>query len=82
MKGYIGHTLGAAGIVESALSIVALNENVIPASMGFHSIGVSKQIDVLSDPRQVSNLTHVLALKCGFGGINSAVVLSKPEGRL
>ena len=48
-KGYFGHTLGAAGIIESALAIDSMRNNELFRSAGFENPGTSKHINILTD---------------------------------
>jgi len=79
MKGYFGHTLGAAGVIETILSLIALRERLVPGGMGLEELGVSAPIRVPSGPLHLPAADHAVALKCGFGGINAAVVLGRGE---
>lgn len=73
LKGYIGHTLGAAGIAETALLIEALrNQQLIP-SIGFEEPGVSCEINVTKNTSS-KLLTYALKTASGFGGCNAATV--------
>ncbi len=76
LKGYYGHTLGAAGLIESVVSIRSLQENLILPTKGFDKIGVSKPVNVCSSPQNMP-LQHCLKTASGFGGCNAALVLSK-----
>jgi 3-oxoacyl-[acyl-carrier-protein] synthase-1 len=78
MKGYFGHTLGAAGTIETGLCLMAMRENTIPACLGFERLGVDKPINVPAEHLK-HNLTNVLTIKCGFGGVNAAVILGSPR---
>jgi 3-oxoacyl-[acyl-carrier-protein] synthase-1 len=76
LKGYYGHTLGAAGLIESIISIESLKQNMILPTPGFEKIGVSDPINICTA------LTHKQLKTClktasGFGGCNAAVVFSK-----
>jgi 3-oxoacyl-[acyl-carrier-protein] synthase-1 len=77
MKGYFGHTLGAAGVVEAILSLKAIHEHTAPASLGLERLGVSQQIHAINEHAELPRMTNVLTVKSGFGGINAAVVLSR-----
>ena len=77
MKGYLGHTLGAAGVIETVLSLTAMRERLVPASMGLQEIGVSEPINIPTQRLPLAKLDHVLTLKCGFGGMNAALVLGR-----
>ncbi|TSJ39393.1 beta-ketoacyl synthase [Mucilaginibacter corticis] len=76
LKGYYGHTLGAAGLIESIISIQSLKQNVILPTLGFEKIGVSSPVNVCTalTPKR---LKTCLKTASGFGGCNAAVVFSK-----
>ena len=76
LKGYFGHTLGTAGILESIISTYALNDNIIPASYGFNNIAPDCQINV-NGSVAVSTKPYYLKLLSGFGGCNAALLFKK-----
>ena len=76
MKGYFGHTLGAAGIIEAALTVVALRRKTVPASLGLEHPGADIPIQPVATHLHRPPLTHALTIKSGFGGINVALSLS------
>lgn len=76
LKGYYGHTLGAAGLIESIVCIHSLIENSILPTLGFNKLGVTKPLNV-SNEIQHKNLTNCLKTASGFGGCNAAIVISK-----
>lgn len=78
LKGYIGHTLGAAGVIESIISIMALEKNLIFATKGLQKQGVVAPLNVVTQNIKTS-LTGVLKLMSGFGGCNAAVYFKKHE---
>jgi len=75
-KGYFGHTLGAAGIIESALAIASIRNNELFKSAGFDSPGTSQRINILTD-HAGKEVNHCLKTASGFGGCNTAVVFKK-----
>jgi 3-oxoacyl-(acyl-carrier-protein) synthase len=75
-KGYIGHTMGAAGVIEAVLCAQALREGLLPASLGLERLGVSKPIGLLRE-NLAATVEHAVTIKCGFGGVNAAMVLSR-----
>lgn len=77
MKGSIGHTLGAAGVIEAALSIKAMAEKVTPPSTGFAKSGVSKPLNIPTEPLASPGLSNVLCLKSGFGGVNAVLSMGR-----
>jgi len=76
LKGYYGHTLGAAGLIESVISIRSLKENLLLPTLGFRKPGTNKPIRV-SDQPQTGAFRHCLKTASGFGGCNAALVFSK-----
>ena len=76
LKGYYGHTLGAAGLVESIISIASMKEDIVLPTLGFREHGVAKPILVNSSLLR-KPLKHCLKTASGFGGCNAAVLFSK-----
>lgn len=76
LKGYYGHTLGAAGLIESIISIRSLKENLILPTLGFEKTGVSSPINICTKLTPM-RLKTCLKTASGFGGCNAAVVFSK-----
>ena len=77
LKGYFGHTMGAAGILESILTMHALQEGWIPATLGFNALGTSRPIHVINrhQPLSTQQKQHPSFIKMmsGFGGCNTAM---------
>ena len=71
MKGYYGHTLGAAGVLETLLSMRAVEAGVVPATRGFDELGVSMPVPVSSEAVDTQKNAFVKLLS-GFGGCNAA----------
>jgi 3-oxoacyl-[acyl-carrier-protein] synthase I len=76
LKGYFGHTLGAAGVLETIIGVHSLIQNEIVPTMGFEKPGVSQKINV-AQHLQSKNLKTFLKTASGFGGCNAAMVLQK-----
>jgi 3-oxoacyl-[acyl-carrier-protein] synthase I len=76
LKGYYGHTLGAAGLIESVISIQSLKENLVIPTRGFENIGVTQPVNICSS-LQTTTLQHCLKTASGFGGCNAAMIFSK-----
>lgn len=73
LKSYIGHTLGAAGIIESVIACAAMQQGMQVASLGYTASGVSQSLDVVMESRP-ENYTVLLKTASGFGGCNAALV--------
>ncbi|MCC8176659.1 MAG: 3-oxoacyl-ACP synthase [Bacteroidales bacterium] len=77
LKGCIGHTMGAAGIIETILNIKALDDGVILPTRGFDELGVSGKINVVNQLTKVDHPHAFLKIISGFGGCNAAMLLAK-----
>lgn len=75
LKGNFGHTLGAAGVLESILTYQSLLNSVVLPSKNFETSGVSENINVNQSVIK-SNKMHALKTASGFGGCNAALVYS------
>lgn len=74
-KGYFGHTLGAAGVLETILTIYALDDHTILGTRGFQELGVSVPIQVSAESRSTDKRTFIKLIS-GFGGSNAALLMS------
>ena len=76
LKGYFGHTLGAAGLLEAVLGIQSMQKNTFIPSMGFDALGVTKRLRIIEAISQ-KPIHHFLKTASGFGGCNTSVVFKK-----
>ena len=74
-KGMLGHTLGAAGVVETILCVLAMRERCLPGTPRLNKAAEGAPAGLLLEPRSVARLDHVLKLNAGFGGVNGALIL-------
>ena len=72
-KGSYGHTMGAAGVLETILSMTALDDQTILATQGFEELGVSGRISLSASHQSTSKSAFVKMLS-GFGGCNAALL--------
>lgn len=79
LKGYIGHTLGASGVVETIISAQELRDGIAYGTQGFSESGVPCLLNVSATHVRL-NGKHCVKTASGFGGCNAAVVLSLEEG--
>jgi 3-oxoacyl-[acyl-carrier-protein] synthase-1 len=77
LKAHFGHTLGAAGLLESAIAIEALEQGLVPASTGYEHHGVTAPVRISTGWSADSKLAHIVKTGSGFGGCNAALVFSK-----
>lgn len=75
-KSVFGHTLGAAGVLETIISCLALEEGIVLPTVGYSECGVPCPISVSAETRQVRG-ERFLKIMSGFGGINAAAIYRK-----
>ncbi len=73
MKGFFGHTLGAAGVIEAVVTLETMKRNVLLPSQGFQNSGVSEQLNIITQ-REKREVNTSLKTASGFGGCNAAVI--------
>jgi 3-oxoacyl-[acyl-carrier-protein] synthase II len=76
IKGAIGHTLGAAGGIETAVGLKSLSEQTAPPTAGFSNPETGAENKVSTQPLDFSG-DCLLTTNSGFGGINAALILQK-----
>ena len=76
LKGMLGHTLGAAGVVETIACVLAMETKLLPGTPRLNSIAEGVPTSLLKEPRPAARLNHILKLNTGFGGANGALILS------
>jgi 3-oxoacyl-[acyl-carrier-protein] synthase-1 len=79
LKPFIGHTVGACGVIELILFTEAVKSGFIPATLGFEEIDDEINIEPITEPLSIQAGTFLLNY-FGFGGnCVSLVVSNKPE---
>lgn len=78
-KAYTGHTLGAAGVIESVIAILALNNKVAFPNINFKNVIEEIGITPVTKVTELENANHVLTNSFGFGGNDSSIVFSSAE---
>jgi 3-oxoacyl-[acyl-carrier-protein] synthase II len=76
-KSMMGHSLGAAGAVESAFSLMALKENIAPPTINLDNPSDDCDLDYVPHRARDGKFTHVLNNSFGFGGTNACLAFSK-----
>jgi 3-oxoacyl-[acyl-carrier-protein] synthase-1 len=76
LKGYYGHTLGAAGLIESIISLQSLKQNLVLPTIGFKEPASADKINVLADAKRIK-ANNFLKTASGFGGCNAAIIFGK-----
>lgn len=72
-KGYIGHTLGAAGVIESIFCFETMRNGKLIKTLGFENPGTVKKINIIKETKP-AKVNRVLKTASGFGGSNAAIL--------
>jgi 3-oxoacyl-[acyl-carrier-protein] synthase II len=76
-KSMTGHTLGAAGAIESVISILALTTNAIPPTINLDNPSDDCDLDFVPKTAREKKIDYVLNNSFGFGGTNCSVLFGK-----
>ena len=75
-KGYWGHTLGGAGIIESVAAVSSLKNDILYRSAGFSTPDGASPVNAIVAHRK-SHLNACIKTASGFGGCNAAITYQK-----
>lgn len=78
-KTVTGHLLEGTGALETALSVLAMKEGILPPTVGFEQPDESCDLDYVPNEPRSARLRRVVNLNASFGGNNTALVLQHPE---
>jgi minimal PKS ketosynthase (KS/KS alpha) len=81
IKSMVGHSLGAIGAIEIVACVLALAHQVVPPTANYESADPECDLDYVPRTARAVKLRSVLSVGSGFGGFQSAVVMSRLTGR-
>jgi 3-oxoacyl-[acyl-carrier-protein] synthase II len=76
-KSSIGHLLGAAGAVEAIFCLLAIRDQIAPATLNLDNPSVETAIDLVPHKPRPRKIDTVLSNSFGFGGTNASLVLRR-----
>ncbi|NMM62102.1 beta-ketoacyl-ACP synthase II [Clostridium sp. P21] len=76
-KSMTGHLLGAAGAIEAIISVKALEEGIIPPTVGYEVKDEECDLDYVPNKARKAELKYVMSNSLGFGGHNAVILLKK-----
>ncbi len=76
-KSSIGHLLGAAGAVEAIFCILAIRDQIAPATLNLHNPSLETAMDLVPLVPQRREINTVLSNSFGFGGTNATIVMTR-----
>jgi act minimal PKS ketosynthase (KS/KS alpha) len=80
IKSMVGHSLGAIGSIEIAACALAITHNVVPPTANLHNADPECDLDYVPLTAREQRTDTVLSVGSGFGGFQTAMVLTRPDG--
>jgi 3-oxoacyl-[acyl-carrier-protein] synthase II len=74
-----GHLLGAAGGVESVITVLALYHGILPPTINYEKPDPECDLDYIPNVARHAEVRHAMTNSFGFGGTNATLVLKKFE---
>jgi 3-oxoacyl-(acyl-carrier-protein) synthase len=78
IKSMIGHSLGAIGALEIAACALILQRGIIPPTINYETPDPECDLDYVPNEAREQRVEHIISTGSGFGGFQSALVLSQP----
>jgi 3-oxoacyl-[acyl-carrier-protein] synthase II len=78
IKAQLGHTLGAASLIEAVVCVQALADQTVPATCHVRTLDPECGLDVVPNEPRRASLQIVMSNAFAFGGHNSAIVIGNP----
>lgn len=76
-KGWTGHTLGAAGILEAVIALLCVERGFMPSSLNTRTLDPALRANVLRESRR-ARVDRVMSNSFGFGGSNCSLIVGRP----
>lgn len=78
LKGFFGHSMGAAGVLETILTMHSVDDGVVLPTRNFEELGVSGKVNISASERYTDKKRFVKMIS-GFGGGNASILCSQGE---
>lgn len=78
-KSMTGHLLGAAGGIEAAFSVLAIDRGILPPTMNYNTPDPDCDLDYVPNEARDAKITTVLSNSFGFGGTNGTLIFRKVD---
>jgi 3-oxoacyl-[acyl-carrier-protein] synthase II len=80
-KSMTGHLLGAAGSLEAIISILALNEGILPPTINYEHPDPDCDLDYIPNEARGADIDYAMSNSFGFGGHNACLIFKRANGR-
>ncbi len=79
-KSMHGHTLGAAGAIESAATVLALHNKLLPPTANFNEVDPECDLDVIPNEARPAEVEAAISNSFAFGGLNAVLAFKSWQG--
>ena len=79
-KSQLGHTLGASGGIEMVLSLKAIENQVCPPTINYHTPDPACDLDYTPNEPREREIRAIMSNSFGFGGHNATIIASRLDG--
>ena len=73
-KSMTGHLLGASGALEAVVSVLAIQNNIVPPTMNLQNADPECDLNYTPNKAKETDVNSVISNSFGFGGHNSSLV--------
>ncbi|MFL6519241.1 MAG: beta-ketoacyl-[acyl-carrier-protein] synthase family protein [Chthoniobacterales bacterium] len=74
-KGLMGHSLGAAGAIEAAITLIALQHQLLPPNIHFRAGDPGLDLNIVANESRTAAVRTAISNSFGFGGTNASVII-------
>ncbi len=78
-KSNTGHLLGASGAVEAIITLKALQQGIVPATINYKNPDPACDLDIVANSCRQADIRYGMSNSLGFGGHNASIILKKWE---
>jgi nodulation protein E len=78
-KAMHGHTLGAAGAIEAAATVLALHDGLLPPTLNYAEPDPECALDVVPNAARRATVEYALSNSFAFGGMNAVMAFAAPR---
>jgi 3-oxoacyl-[acyl-carrier-protein] synthase II len=76
-KSMTGHLLGASGALEALISVIVINEDILPPTINYEAPDPECDLDYVPNQSRPAAVEHIMSNSFGFGGHNASIIISR-----
>jgi 3-oxoacyl-[acyl-carrier-protein] synthase II len=76
-KSMTGHLLGASGALEALISVIVINEDILPPTINYEAPDPECDLDYVPNQSRPAAVGHIMSNSFGFGGHNASIIISR-----